>query len=87
MDRDDVMRRVSLVLAKEFELDLSLLVPTAKIYEDLGLDSLDAVDLIATLEVEFGVRINRQADEESIRGMRTLADVCSFVESKLTALT
>jgi len=84
MEHDEVFRRVSSVLAREFELDRSSIVPEADIFTDLELDSLDAIDLIAGLEAEFGVRINRQADGESIRAIRTLTDVCAFITCKLT---
>ena len=86
MQRDEIVRRVNGLLVNDFELDAAALVPTASLNKDLGLDSLDAVDLIAALETEFRVKINRQADEERIRGMKTLTDVCDFIEFKLAAL-
>lgn len=84
MERDEVVGRVTSLLAREFEVEDSSIVPDADIYMDLGLDSLDAIDLIAGLEAEFGVRVDRQSDEESIRAIRTLTDVCDFITSKLT---
>jgi acyl carrier protein len=54
----------------------------AKIYEELGLDSLDSVDLIVALENEFNFKINRVKDEATLREIRTIANVISYIRSK-----
>jgi len=83
MDKPEVVRRVNAVLVADFELEEDLLTPHASLYEELDFDSLDAVDLIAGLEREFGIKIDRQDTEKEIRSIRTLEDVYSFVEAKL----
>ena len=79
MEATEVIRRVNSILVDEFELEDGQLGPEARLFEDLELDSLDSVDLVAALEREFLVRIDRQASEETIRAMRTLQDVYDFV--------
>ncbi len=79
MELTEVIRRVNGVLVEDFELEKESLTPDADLYEDLELDSLDSVDLVAGLEREFGVKIDRQANEETVRSMRTLQDVYDFV--------
>jgi len=79
MEVSEVIRRVNLILVEEFELEEGALSPEARLFEDLELDSLDSVDLVAALEREFLVRIDRQASEETIRAMRALQDVYDFV--------
>ncbi len=79
MELTEVIRRVNGVLVEDFELEEESLTPDADLYEDLELDSLDSVDLVAGLEREFGVKIDRQANEETVRSMRTLQDVYDFV--------
>ncbi len=83
MVRASTEQGVNAVLSREFEIDEANLVPTANLYEDLELDSLDAVDLVAALERQFQMKIDRHKDEETIRQMRTLADVYGFVDTKL----
>jgi acyl carrier protein len=83
MDRDEIMKRTKEVFVNEFEIEESQLLPTSGLYEELALDSLDTVDLVVALEREFGVSIDRQADEDRLRGMRTLQDVYDFITSKL----
>jgi len=79
MEVSEVIRRVNLILVEEFELEEDALSPESRLFEDLELDSLDSVDLVAALEREFLVRIDRQGSEETIRAMRALQDVYDFV--------
>ena len=78
----DIAGKVLKVLVEEFELDDAQVVPEALLYEHLGLDSLDSVDLVVALEKEFGFKIDRSADAERLKEIRTVQNVCEFVESK-----
>ena len=83
MDRSEVMKKVDAVLVDDFEVEENLLKPEASLYEELDFDSLDAVDLIASLEREFTIKIDRLNAEKEIREIRTLKDIYAFVERKL----
>jgi acyl carrier protein len=76
---DRALRVVNQTLLNEFELPESAIVPEARMREDLGLDSLDAVDLIVALEKALKVRI----PEELAREMRTVGDVHNYVRTAL----
>ncbi len=77
MEAEDALRRrVVEVLAEEFELDPEKMVPEATLYEDLGLDSLDAVDMVVVLEKTFGMKLT---DEEALRSIRTMEDLFQFL--------
>ena len=78
----EIMEKVKKILAQEFELEPAQLSPEANLYVDLGLDSLDSVDLVVALEKEFQFKINREKDEEKIRAIRTLNDIVGFIEAK-----
>ena len=69
---DDIFQRLKSIFIEEFELEPEQLEPEATLFDDLGLDSLDAVDMVVALEKEFGVKVK---DEESIRSVRTLDDL------------
>ena len=56
MQREEIQKIINDAIAKEFELDVSLLTPEAN-FETLGLDSLDAVDMVVVLEQAFKVDI------------------------------
>ena len=64
------------VLVEEFEIEAKLLRPDAALFEDLGLDSLDAVDLIVLIEKRAGIRM----EDEQARSIRTLEDIYNFIE-------
>ena len=72
---DAIAAKVNEAIAAEFELDVTSLTPDARLIEDVGLDSLDSVDLIATLERTFKVK----CPEAEARKMRTVGDIHRFV--------
>ena len=76
---DRIIEIVNQVLEEEFEIDADLLKPEALLFEDIGLDSLDAVDLIVMIDKELGVRI----EEEEARAIRTLDNVYQIIDKLL----
>ena len=78
-DREQIVATVNRLMIEEFEAEERQLRPEALLREDLGLDSLDGVDLVIALEAEFGFRIA----EEEIRGIKTLEDVYGRIGSYL----
>lgn len=79
MTDQEIVELINSSLAEEFELNPAEMVPEAKIYEDLGLDSLDIVDLVIVLESAFSFKIREEA---AIRQIRTLGDIHGFVIGK-----
>ncbi len=77
MAGEGLRRKVVEVLAEEFELDPGEMTPEATLYEDLGLDSLDAVDMVVVLEKTFGMKLS---NEEELRTIRTIADLFQLLE-------
>ena len=78
-----VRKIVTETMVSEFELEASKIVPEAKLREDLGLDSLDGVDLIVALEKALNVRI----PETDARQMRTVGDIYTFIDRAASAGT
>ncbi|HIJ78959.1 MAG: acyl carrier protein [Desulfobulbaceae bacterium] len=76
MSDDELRRRVVEALAEEFELNPEQMGPEATLYDDLGLDSLDAVDMVVVLEKTFGMKLT---DEETLRSIRTMNDLFEFL--------
>ncbi len=66
-------------LKESFDLPISDLVPNAKLYEDLDLDSLDAIDLAVKLKNEIGVTLS----EEEMRSLIKLSDLTDLLEKKM----
>lgn len=65
-------------IAEEFELELEEMHATSNLYEDLGLDSLDAVDLVLVLENAFSVKLRNMPE---IKEVRTLEDIYTLIDS------
>lgn len=83
MTNTEIFNKVKDILIREFEVENELISQESNLYTDLELDSLDSVDLIVALENEFSFKINRAEDEESLRALRSVTDVTSFIQSKL----
>jgi len=77
MTESDIITAVNEVFCEEFEVPLEELTPESQIFDDLGLDSLDVVDLIVALQKKFGVQVR---NDERVREVRTLQDLYNFLE-------
>jgi len=78
MTREEIVAITNEVFEESFEIEPERLVPEASIFQELGLDSLDTVDLVVAIQKRFGVRVR---DDERIRSIRTLNDVYTFIET------
>lgn len=76
MSEEALRQKVVEVLAEEFELNPEEMTPEATLYDDLGLDSLDAVDMVVVLEKTFGTKLS---DEDALRAIRTMEDLFQFL--------
>lgn len=81
MDSQQVFQTLKDTLVEQFELDPSQITPAARLQEDLGLDSIDAVDMIIKLQEITG----RKVRPEDFKEVRTVADVQRVIE-KLVAM-
>ena len=76
MTDQEIIKMTNEVFIDSFEIEKNKLVPEANIFNDLGLDSLDIVDLVVALQKKFGITIR---DDERIRTIRTLGDIQQFI--------
>lgn len=75
------LERLRHVLMRTFEVRAADVVPSARLVDDLGLDSLDAVDLVVRLEQETGLAIG----EDELRSLQTVQDVVDLLDAKFRA--
>jgi acyl carrier protein len=75
-DQNSIYQEVSALLVKLFELDPQDIHPQARLYEDLELDSIDAIDMIVHLQKKTGTKIK----PEEFKAVRTVQDVVDAVE-------
>ena len=71
------MLKIREIFAKNFSIKPEDVMPTSKLYEELSLDSLDAVDLVLELQDLTGKKIK----PEVFKGVRTVQDVIMIIVS------
>jgi len=76
MANEELRLKTVEVLADEFELDPEQMTPEATLYDDLGLDSLDTVDMVVVLEKTFQIKLT---DEAALRSIKTMDDLHHFL--------
>lgn len=81
MSEKEIVEKVNALMKQGFELTPDQLQPQARLKEDLGLDSLDAVDMLVYLEENLGSRI----EGERLMQVKTLADVYTLVQEAAAA--
>ncbi len=72
-----VFDKVKDILVTQLDLDEESVTPDADIAEDLGADSLDVVELLMSIEDEFGVEI----PEDEIGNIKTVNDLVKYIEN------
>ena len=64
MNRTEIEEKVRNFLIEELEIEPDNIFPDAKLREDMGIDSLDFVDIVVIVEKNFGVKINAEEWQE-----------------------
>ena len=71
-----VFERIREILMDQLDLDEDKITMEADIVDDLEADSLDVVDLVMTIEDEYGLEV----PDDQIEGFRTVGDVVKYIE-------
>lgn len=79
MTRQEIEEKVRAFLIDDLEIDEEKIFPDAKLKEDMGIDSLDFVDIVVIVERNFGFKIK----PEEMAGVTTLSQFCDYIESKV----
>jgi acyl carrier protein len=80
MTKDDIFARLKAVLVESFSIPAEKIQLTARLYEDLDIDSIDAVDMM----VQLRSLTERRLQPEAFRTVRTLGDVVDALYGHLT---
>lgn len=79
----DVKEKVNKIFIDLFELSEKDLSPDKKLFEDLGLDSLDAIDMVIKFQKEFHFKPTNQ----EIQKLQTLGDIYQLIDHYAQAET
>ncbi|AQM65811.1 Acyl carrier protein [Helicobacter pylori SS1] len=75
----NLFETIQAVIAEQLEIDVSQVTPEAKFVKDLGVDSLDILELIMALEERFGIEIPDEQAEKIVN----VGDVMRYIEKQL----
>jgi len=79
MDINEINAKVDAFLVDELEIDPEKISDDARLKEDLGIDSLEVVDVIVLVEEEFGFKMR----PEQFRDLKTYGQFCQFIYDRL----
>lgn len=74
--REEIFNKLTEILVDDFEIDRDLITPDANLFEDLELDSIDAVDL--AVKVQYFTE--KKIPPENFKKIRTINDVAAAIE-------
>lgn len=72
-----VFEQVKAIICKELKLDPSKVTEESNLKDDLGADSLDAVEIIMDIEDEFNIQI----DDSEAENIKTVGDIVKYIEA------
>ena len=79
MTREEIEEKVRAFLIDDLEIDEDKISDDAKLKDEMGIDSLDFVDIVVIVEKNFGFKIN----PEEMKDVTTLRQFCDYIESKV----
>lgn len=79
MTIDEIKDKVTAFLVDELEIDESKIQDEARLKEDMGIDSLEVVDVVVLVEEEFGFKMK----PEDFKTLQTLNQFCRFIQEHL----
>ena len=79
MTRTEIEEKVKAFLIDDLEIDEEKISNDALLKEDMGIDSLDFVDIVVIVEKNFGFKIK----PEEMAEVKTLSQFCDYIESKV----
>ncbi|MDD6672614.1 MAG: acyl carrier protein [Eubacteriales bacterium] len=75
-----IFEEIKDILAQQLDLDPETIELTSNLASDLGADSLDAIDIVMSLEDQYGIEV----PDSVIESMKTVEDIVGFIESNIT---
>ncbi len=80
MEREQILATVNGFLVDDFEVNEASITPDANLKDTLDLDSLDYVDLVVSIESNFGFKVK----PEDFQSMVTMNDFYNYISDKIS---
>ena len=75
---DDIQQKVTDLIVTQFGVERDAITPVTRFREDLAADSIDAADLIVSIEEFFGIEI----DDKAVAEISTVGEMVEFIKTK-----
>jgi len=79
MDINEIKEKVRAFLIDEMEIEAGKIADDARLKEDMGIDSLEVVDIVVLVEQEFGFKMR----PEDFKDLKTFDQFCQFIHSRI----
>lgn len=79
MERKEIEQKVRTLLIEDMEVEEENVFDDAKLKADMGIDSLDLVDIVVIVEKNFGFKIKL----EEMKNVVTMHDFCDYIDRKV----
>jgi acyl carrier protein len=81
MEKEEIISKIDHLLIEEIEIDENQISPAAELKKDLGIDSLDFVDLFVIIEKNFGFKMKA----EEMADVKTLQDFYNYIVQRVNS--
>ena len=78
MDIAQIREKVTEFLIEELEIEEDKIYPEARLMEDMGIDSLEVVDIVVLVEQNFGFKMK----PEDFKVVKTFEEFCNFIAER-----
>jgi len=79
VNKEIILERVKQIIIKQLGVDIEEITPESKFIDDLGADSLDIIEVIRSLEMEFELDI----PDEAAEGIATVNDAIEYITQNI----
>ena len=79
MERTEIEEKVKSILIDEMEIDEEKVYNEANLKDDMGIDSLDYIDIVVIVDKIFGFKIK----PEEMSNVKTFSEFCDYIEKKI----
>lgn len=74
-----ILDEVKEILAEQLDVDIDSIELSSNLADDLGADSLDAIDIVMTVEDEYSIEV----PDEAVEAMKTVEDIVNYIEANI----
>lgn len=79
MERIEIEEKVKSILIEDMEIDEDKVYNEAQLKDDMGIDSLDYIDIVVIVDKIFGFKIK----PEEMSNVKTFSEFCNYIEQKI----